>query len=412
MISMICSLFFLFGLPTIVSKVLVPNRGFFGMIGPNIHIQKSTTLFDLFKGNGIVQGVFFGNNGTIHPVKHQIQTDRILFQEDYQHFLRTRSFSMPNMMGVANTAILMIRNRTFALFERDTPYEIDIDMETKTIHTIGKLNKGPPYRFSGHTKYDVEKDIVHTIDYNIFTRVVTYYKMTSNFTILDSFSKQLNHFPIIHDFKVLENTGNVLFIESPFQLFPTMNRVPIVLRNDLPTKIHIIGNTTSRTFTLNNGFYCFHYGDIVESNNDIRIYASLYDALDFNSLNLYGKYRSIVLKKEFNTCFIVKNPILETMNLDFPIPFGDFVILRRVIDTRIGGYVICRGIDIERIIDLPDHISAFGEHAVKEIEGQFYIMTFCQDGSLAFININDENDITTIPVFDHNITLGFHSISF
>lgn len=399
---------------SLVATRTVSHRGFFGMIGPNIRIQKTTTLFDMFIGDGVVQGVFFDSDDELSmtPVKHVIETDLVKFKTNKHCF----AAKLPNMMGVANTAMLSVRNRTFALFERDAPYEIDIDMENKMIHTIGRLNlpKECPRRFSGHTKYDAAADLIHTIDYNVFTRMVTYYKMTGDFTVLNRFSKRMDHIPIIHDFKVLKS-GDVVIIDSPIRIWPIWGyRIPIVLRNDLKTNIHVIGNHNPATYVVGgNGFYCFHYGQLVETDADLRIFASLYDELDFNSQTLNGKYRNIVIKKAFNTCFVIKNPILETMNLDFPVPYGaDSVILRRIIDGRIGGYVICRGLEIDRVINLPDHISAFGEHVVKQINNQTYIMAFCQDGSLVQVNINDETDIETIPVFDSGVTLGFHSITF
>uniref|UniRef100_A0A6C0I2N2 Uncharacterized protein n=1 Tax=viral metagenome TaxID=1070528 RepID=A0A6C0I2N2_9ZZZZ len=393
-----------------------PPFRFFGMIGPNIRVQKTTTLAELFMGDGIIQGVFFDGNGTMTPAKHVIQTDRQVFKANALRFPPKKMF--PNLMGVANTAMLSVRNRTFALFERDAPYEIDIDMENKMINTIGKLELPCecPRRFSGHTKYDAITDLIHTIDYNILTRTVTYYKMTGDFTVLNRFSKRMKYLPIIHDFKVLDS-GDIVVIESPFQIWPTLNnvwfgsRAPLVLRKDYATKIHVMGNHNPATYVVGSGFYCFHYGQIIETKNDINIFASLYDELDFNSQNLNGKYRHIILKKEFDTCFVKKNPILETMNLDFPVLYGDdHVILRRVIDGRIGGYVVCRGLEIDRVINLPDSISAYGEHVIREIAGQSYIMAFCQDGSLLQVNINDEKDIRMVPAFDSGVTLGFHSI--
>jgi hypothetical protein len=428
--------------------ILKKLNGFFGSIGPNIKINTKTTLFELFKGDGIIHGVFF-ENGTMYPVKHIIQTDKVLFKKKYVskypsetiknigHFIKhilcnhkKISHQWPNMLGSANTALMNVANNTYAMFEQDIPYQINIDFEKKDITTIGKIELSNihkqfgPFRFSGHSKYDSIKQVIHTIDYNIFTRTVTYYKMNHNFTILKMFSKKMDYLPIVHDFWILQS-GDVLVFDSPFKLWPFLekkiyspqeltNNIPLKLRKDLPTNIHILG-TESSCFTIDSGFYCFHFGNVIESdnNNIIKIYASVYDEVNFNKLDIYGKYREIVLFKNLSSHYIKKNSILETMNLDFPVslpsPYNNLIVLRRIIGNRIGGYVICRGLEIERVIDLPDEISAYGEHIIKKIDGETYLIVFCLDGSLAVINIDQDNSVFTIPVFNEEITLGFHS---
>ena len=68
----------------------------------------------------------------------------------------------------------------FALNERDTPYEINIDFINKTI-TTGKKIKIPFLKnFLAHSKNN--KDIIETIDYSSIIPEVTYYKMNNNFS--------------------------------------------------------------------------------------------------------------------------------------------------------------------------------------------------------------------------------------
>ena len=418
-------------------------KGFFGMVGPNIKVDKATPMFELFKGDGIVQGVFF-ENGTMYPVKHIIRTDKVLYKEKYicnsPSELKTKFLALvhdiqianrrslfPNMLGSANTALLSVENKTYALFEQDLPYEINIDIENKNVTTLGKIELAEihkhvgPYRFSGHTKYDLSEKVIHTIDYNIFTRTVTYYKLDTNFTILHMLAKKMEYIPIIHDFYVLE-TGDIMIIDSPFKMWPFLKKelfnprvffhhVPLVLRRELPTHIHILGREP-RKFSIDAGFYCFHFGQVFETKDTIRICAPLYDEFDFNSLNINGKYREIVIKKKFGSCYLRTSPILETMNLDFPVRCNKsgHIILRRIIDGRIAGFVICNGLEIERIIDLPDSVSIFGEHCVKEIDGATHIMAFSKDGSLVLVNMEKDNDVSIVPVFEEGVTLGFHSI--
>ena len=418
-------------------------HGFFGSIGPNIHIDKTTSLFDLFMGDGVIHGIFF-ENGTIYPIKHIIQTDKVLYTKKYichnvlelvtkmgnlvrDLCLDTKAL-MPNMLGTANTAILNVGHKTLALCEQDMPYELNIDFKNKEVTTIGKMECSPihkhigPHRFSGHSKYcshdkhsnnkdHISNGVIHTIDYHFLTRIVNYYKMDSNFTVLSRFSKTMEYLPIIHDFWVL-GSGDVIVIDSPFRFWPKLrciHNIPVVLRKDLHTNIHILGKHQSRTYICNHGFYCFHYGKVLETDRTIEICASLYDELDFNKLSICGKYRQIIIFKDTGSVYIKKNPILETMNLDFPVSYCNLTVLRRIVDNRIAGFVICNGLEIERVIDLPDSVCVFGEHIIKEIDGSVYLMAFCKDGSIVLVNMEKDNDVTIVPVFEEGITLGFHS---
>jgi hypothetical protein len=51
-------------------------NGFFGMIGPDIKTSKVKSLFEIFTGDGIINGVFF-KKGTITYVQHVIQTEKM-----------------------------------------------------------------------------------------------------------------------------------------------------------------------------------------------------------------------------------------------------------------------------------------------------------------------------------------------
>ena len=50
------------------------------MIGPNVEIKKVKSLFDLFTGDGMIQGLFF-DNGNITFVKKMIRTEKLLYEE-------------------------------------------------------------------------------------------------------------------------------------------------------------------------------------------------------------------------------------------------------------------------------------------------------------------------------------------
>jgi hypothetical protein len=80
---------------------------FFGMIGPNVKVASS--LYSLFMSNGILQGVFL-NDST--PVSHVIQTERV------RHHARFGNHWFPQFPhpGVANTAVLSVYDKEYAMF--------------------------------------------------------------------------------------------------------------------------------------------------------------------------------------------------------------------------------------------------------------------------------------------------------
>ena len=136
-------------LPLNKQKRLNRVTGFFGMLGPDMKTTKVKTLFELFTGDGIINGVFF-DKGNLTYVKHLIKTEKLQHEMKYGvssknpiiilicMFLHKHGM-IPNPMGVANTAFMKTSNQIFALFERDLPYEIYIDYDKKQVKTLKKL---------------------------------------------------------------------------------------------------------------------------------------------------------------------------------------------------------------------------------------------------------------------------------
>ena len=62
---------------TIVEKI----NGFYGLIGPNVNMNNNIdNLYELFTGDGIIQGVFF-DKGKLTFIKHLIKTEKVLYEE-------------------------------------------------------------------------------------------------------------------------------------------------------------------------------------------------------------------------------------------------------------------------------------------------------------------------------------------
>ena len=417
--------------------------GFYGLVGPDIKINYLTTLYDLFTGDGMIQGVFF-KDGNITFVKHFVRTEKLLFEEKFGAFSKKFYWTplfialnkigiLPNVLGLANTAALVIDNKMYTLFERDVPYLMDINFENQTIQTVKKVLIPGIERFSAHSKYDPVTKVIHSIDYSVIYKTLTYLKMSSQFQFVRRFDIFTKKLPIIHDFAILND--DILFCESPFELDICRflySKIPVRFSKD-PTKIIVYNSKQNSVneYFASDPFYIFHYGQVIENVENICFYAPVYDNIDFDSLNIKGNYRMFSINKISGLVTILKNDEIERYNLDFPIVYVyqaeniTYTILRNIENNAINGFVVCNELNIVKTIFLQDNRHICGEPSLIDIEGSPYLI------ALAYDNLN-KGYIEIIPVFDYyydelnhrqykdpaiieielpcNTTIGFHSV--
>jgi len=218
--------------------------------------------------------------------------------------------------------------------------------------------------------------------------------------------------PVIHDYLVLKD--DILFVDSPFavDIKKILERMPVMLDKRKRTIIHIVNKTdfSVKQYHYPTGFYIFHYGDYEEFADRYEIYTSIYDKIDFSSLNIEGRYRKLVIHKESKKVEMIQNPALESFNLDFPIAHKNLVVLRNVHKNVINGFVICDKLTIKKEL-LFKEVEFCGEPAIVELDKCPYILSFANEnehGLLVLINLNTYK-IIKIPL-QENIKLGFHSI--
>jgi hypothetical protein len=401
----------------IINKI----NGFYGMVGPDINMNNVKTLYELFTGNGNIQGVFF-DNGEITFVKHYIKTEKIIYESKYGELNKSILFSpfyiflykigiLPNILGLANTAFLKVKNSVYVLFERDYPYKIDIDFIGKQINTIKKINIPGLDAFSGHSKFNNNK--IDTIDYNIVKSSVSYYKLTDNFELINKVNINTKYSPIIHDFYMLDDS--ILFTDSP--LFIDINlkelcNLPISLK-DKPTYIHVknINDLNENIYESKESFFIFHYAYINNNDDNIEIFAPLCYNLDFSKLDLKTYYSKLIINKSLKTVEIKTNPELNHYNLDFPILYEDKVILRNIDNNSINGFIICKELDIVQKLFFEDK-KICGEPSIINIENISYLIFFAYNNSeqsfIMLVNLNNYK-VIEIPL-KHKINIGFHSI--
>lgn len=73
-------LYVFFCIITQTTSFLPKISGFYGLVGPNIDKKKVNTLYELFIGDGVIQGVFF-DKGKITFIKHVINTEKIQYEK-------------------------------------------------------------------------------------------------------------------------------------------------------------------------------------------------------------------------------------------------------------------------------------------------------------------------------------------
>jgi len=410
-------------LPPKESEIVKSFNGFYGLIGPDINTSSVNSLYDLFTGDGNIQGVFL-ENGNITFIKQFIRTEKLMYEEENgkipSNFFFTILFAIlhkikltPNMMGLANTALLKVNKRIYALFERDMPYWIDIHFNTKTIETLSKINIPNIDTISAHSKF--ANDRIETIDYNIFENTVSYYSLNENLDMIQKIRIKTNYIPLIHDFLVTEN--KVIFVDSPLEydkMKLLVKKVPILFDKTKKTYIHVLSknDVENLCYTCNHSFYLFHYADYRETDTKIEIYAPLYDDLNFMKIDIKGNYRKILIDKQTKSVEIVTNEQLEKYNLDFPIAFDDKIILRNVHERSMNGFVICKELDIVKEIFFENkHIC--GEPVVVYQKNIPYLLFFSfENKTNGHMNLMNLRTFKNIEILIPNITMniGFHSI--
>lgn len=410
-------------LPAEKQMIINKIHGIYALIGPDINIKKVSTLFDLFIGDGIIQSVIF-DNGNLTFVKHYVRTEKLLYEEEngrlpksvlaYSFFGLLNFMNVfPNPLGVSNTALLNIKHNLYALYERDSPYSIDINFKNKTITTGNKINIPKMNFFSAHSKYDKTID---SIEYNMMKNCIQYRELTEDFCNIKGKEIKMKYLPLVHDFVKFKN--QIVITDSPLVIdFQNLFKksMPVVLDKNKNTFIYILDKTrlTIEKYVIQHGFYIFHYADYKEDDLKIEIYASLYDNLDFSELNIRGKYRKIIINKETKTVIIVKNPELEKLDLEFPVKFNDRIVFRSMENKRINGFVVCKELEVIKKIDF-GNVFISGEPAIHYIEHVPYLIAFgfndnnAIESYLIVVNMNTY-EIINIPIHE-SLNVGFHSI--
>ena len=383
--------------------------GFYGIVGPNLPIKSIHSLYSFFSGNGIIQGAFTTQH-IVTPVHYLIPTEKTKYYWltssittlPFYHGLHTLGIC-PNPIGVANTAFLDTGNKQYLLFERDLPYEIHIDVAQQTIQTIGRKHIPGVTHLSGHSK--VVGNQVHSLEYSICKKSVTLLTLSLTLELLKRQEIKTTYIPLVHDF--VRCGESTLFTESPVELSPKAflyGKFPIIMQPK-PTYIHQVHDTTTRYYSPLS-FFIFHYADIVETSDAIEIYAPVYYRLNFDTVDIHGIYSKLRLDKRTCRIAIQTTFELEKYNLDFPVRWKDYIILRNIKGQTINGFVFCKGLDVHRTMFL--QMAICGEPSI--VEDTLICLGYDAQFQSFLIQIDLNTEEIKYVALNQTATLGFHSI--
>jgi hypothetical protein len=407
-------------IPSDKQKIVNKINGFYGLIGPDINVSSVNNLFDLFVGDGNIQGVFF-DKGNITLIRHFVRTEKLKYEERYgqiphNNFIKfifillNKIRLLPNIMGLANTALFNVRNKIYALYERDLPYLLNVNFTKKEVTTTQKMEIHHVNHISGHSKFI--NNSIETIDYDVLQNHLIYYKLSSEWKSFFKFIIKTKYMPVIHDFWSGEH--KVIFVDSPLMLdYKNIFKKHLpFLMNHNPTFIHVLNkqNQHIEKYQCAKSFYIFHYGDVIETPTKIHIYASLYEKLDFSELNIRGIYHEIVIDKHTKRVYLTKNPDFDKYNLDFPIRFENKIVFRNVYNRTINGFVVVEKMKLVKEL-LFDDMCIHGEPALFHVDKIPYLIAFAEldkKGCILFINLHDYTHFHIDVPF--HFSLGFHSL--
>jgi hypothetical protein len=386
-------------------------NGFYGIVGPNFPIASIHSLYSLFTGNGVIQGAFI-NDEEITPLQYSIPTEK----KSYPYLtnsVATLPFYLglhtlrilPNPIGVANTAFLETGNKQYMLFERDLPYEIKIDVPSKTIRTIGRKFIPGVKHLSGHSK--AVSGRVHSLEYSISKKSVTLLTLNADLNLMKRREIKTTYIPLVHDF--VRCGESTLFSESPIEISPKaflQRKFPIVMHSQKPTYIHHVHLDKTTRFYSPLSFFIFHYADVVETPEAFEMYAPLYYQLDFNTVDVHGIYSKLRLDKRTCRISIQSTFELEKYNLDFPVKWKDYIILRNIDGRTINGFLFCKGLEVHRTLFLT--MSICGEPSI--VEDTLVCIGYDNQFNSFLIQVDLNTNEIVYDKLNQTATLGFHSV--
>jgi all-trans-8'-apo-beta-carotenal 15,15'-oxygenase len=215
-------------LPILSGAIPAGLRGSLYRVGPARFERGGERISHWFDGDGAVLGVQFQESGATGTYRF-VETTGYLAEEKAGKFLlggygRRESWRHPGSKNAANTSVLALEDRLWALWEGGHPYRLDPD----TLQTIGEeflAGISPKHTFSAHPKRDPDNGDVYNFGLSFGRKPKLHlYRCDRRGGLQQQSDFTLDTTPLIHDFALVGSY--LIFCISPLSL----NVLPVLLR--------------------------------------------------------------------------------------------------------------------------------------------------------------------------------------
>ena len=128
--------------------------------------------------------------------------------------------------------------------------------------------------------------------------------------------------------------------------------------------------------------------------------------MNFDTINIHGIYSKLQLDKQTKTIRIESTDELKKYNLDFPVKWKEYTILRNIKGRTINGFVFCKGLTIHRTLFML--MSICGEPSI--VEDTMICIGYDKQFSSYLIQVDLNTNAMEYVKLNQTATLGFHSI--
>jgi all-trans-8'-apo-beta-carotenal 15,15'-oxygenase len=215
-------------LPILSGAIPAGLKGSLYRVGPARFERGGERIAHWFDGDGAVLGVQFHDSGAIGTYRF-VETTGYLAEEKAGKFLlggygRRERWRHSGSKNAANTSVLALEDRLWALWEGGHPYRLD----PTTLETIGEESLagiGPQQTFSAHPKRDPDNGDIYNFGLSFGRKPKLHlYRCDRRGHLQQQSEYTLDTNPLIHDFALVGSY--LIFCISPLSLNP----LPVLLR--------------------------------------------------------------------------------------------------------------------------------------------------------------------------------------
>ena len=443
------------------------NNKIYAQIGSNPKFISNFQSYTWLDGDGMIHAVCFNKSSLTYHNKW-IETRKINFENkmnrkifmnignfyDYNGIFNFIIFSIktflkmiPPVKGTANTALFKSKNRIFALYEGDMPYELEFTENPFNVITKSYMELENITSLTAHPLIDKKRNLNYIYTYNNYDwkdGKLIFNVFNEDMKFISQKNISLINNGIIHSITNTEDKIIVADMPMKFSLFNLLNfEQPLYFDKEGITRFGIFDidkMNDPEWYYFDENFFIFHFAKSFETETEYIIYACLNKDLNMKTIMKFEEkkkkqkredsiLREIRINKKTKKTSIKYNRYLEYIEniefpyfLDFPQPsIVDENILYACIFDAEKAYI--RGVLKINIKDFrntkpdiflfPENTFGTAEFQPVKINNKEYLMGFIDkenQHSISLINIKKKKiESIDIPA---RIPPGFHSICF